>query len=102
MGRRLSRLSDDANQALRIAAVVGAEFELGVVRAAGDLDEDALLAAIEEAAAARLVTEVSATRFRFAHALVRATLYDSLTAARQVTLHRRTAEAIETIHHGAR
>ena len=51
VGRRLSRLSDDANQALRLAAVVGAEFELGVVRAAGDLDEEALLAAIEEAAA---------------------------------------------------
>ena len=101
VGRRLSRLSDDANQTLRIAAVAGAEFELAVVRAAGDLAEDTLLAAVEEAAAARLVTEVSATRFRFAHALVRATLYESLTAARQVTLHRRTAEAIETIHKGS-
>ena len=53
---------------------------------------------MEEAAAARLVTEVSATRFRFAHALVRATLYESLTAARKVSLHRKAAEAIETIH----
>jgi tetratricopeptide (TPR) repeat protein len=101
VGRRLSRLSDDANQTLRIAAVVGAEFELGVVRAAGDLDEETLLGAVEEAAVARLVTEVSATRFRFAHALVRATLYESLTAARQVTLHRKAAEAIETIHEGS-
>jgi hypothetical protein len=47
------------------------------------------------------VTEVSATRFRFAHALVRATLYESLTAARLVALHRKAAEAIETIHEGA-
>ena len=98
VGHRLSRLSGDSNQALRIAAVVGPEFELGVVQAAGGLGEDALLAAIEEAARARLVLEVSATRFRFAHALVRATLYESLTAARKVTLHRRVAEAIETIH----
>ena len=101
VGRRLARLSDHANQTLRIAAVVGAEFELGVVRAAGDLDEERLLAAMEEATAARLVTEVSATRFRFAHALVRATLYESLTAARQVTLHRKAAEAIEAIHSGS-
>ena len=93
---------DDTNQALRIAAVVGPEFELGVVQAAGDLSEETLLAAVEEAAAARVVTEVSATRFRFAHALVRATLYESLTAARQVALHRKAAEAIETIHAGAR
>ena len=101
VGRRLSRLSGDTNHALRIAAVVGPEFELGVVRAAGGLSEETLLGAVEEAAGARLVTEVSATRFRFAHALVRATLYESLTAARQVTLHRKAAEAIETIHEGA-
>jgi class 3 adenylate cyclase len=101
VGRRLARLSGETNQALRVAAVVGPEFELGVVQAAGDLSEETLLAAIEEAANARVVTEVSATRFRFAHALVRATLYESLTAARQVTLHRKTAEAIETIHEAA-
>jgi class 3 adenylate cyclase len=100
VGRRLARLSGDTNQALRVAAVVGPEFELGVVQAAGDLSEGALVTAVEEAAAARVVTEVSATRYRFAHALVRATLYDSLTGARQVTLHRKAAEAIETIHQG--
>ena len=98
VGRRLSRLSEDANQTLRVAAVVGAEFELGVVQLAGGLDEDRLLAAVEQATVARLVTELSATRFRFAHALVRVTLYESLTASRQVTLHRKAAEAIETIH----
>jgi class 3 adenylate cyclase len=98
VGRRLARLSGDTNQALRVAAVAGPAFELSVVQAAGDLSEETLLAAIEEAAEARLVTEVSATRFRFAHALVRTTLYESLTTARQVNLHRKTAEAIETIH----
>jgi class 3 adenylate cyclase len=98
VGRRLARLSGDTNQTLRVAAVVGPEFELGVVQAAGDLSEEKLLAAIEEAADARVVTEISATRFRFAHALVRATLYESLTTARQVALHRKTAEAIESIY----
>jgi class 3 adenylate cyclase len=98
VGRRLARLSGDTNHTLRVAAVVGPEFELGVVQAAGDLSEEKLLAAIEEAVDARVVTEVSATRFRFAHALVRATLYESLTSARQVALHRKTAEAIETIY----
>ncbi|HKY75154.1 MAG TPA: hypothetical protein VJS45_03370 [Acidimicrobiia bacterium] len=48
-----------------------------------------------------MITEVSATRFRFAHALVRGSLYESLTTARQVALHRRTAEAIEAIHEAA-
>ena len=98
VGRRLSRLSGDTNQVLRVAAVAGAEFELSVVRTAGDLSDESVLGAVEEAAEARLVTEVSATRFRFAHALVRATLYASLTGARKVALHRRVAEAIEAIH----
>ena len=101
VGRRLARLSEDANQALRIASVVGPEFELGVVQAAADLSEERLLDAIEEAATARVVIEVSASRYRFAHALMRATLYESLSAARQVTLHRKTAEAIEAIHQAA-
>ena len=100
VGRRLARLSEDTNRVLRVSAVVGPEFELGVVQTAGELSENALLLAIEEAAGARLVTEVSATRFRFAHALVRAALYEGLTTARQVTLHRKAAEAIETIHAG--
>jgi class 3 adenylate cyclase len=98
VGRRLARLSDATNQALRVAAVVGPEFELGVVQTAGALSEEDLLAVIEEAVDARVVTEVSATRFRFAHALVRATLYESLNTARQVALHRKTAEAIESIY----
>jgi len=101
VGRRLARLSDGANQALRVASVVGPEFELGVVEAAGGLTEEGLLAVVEEAATARVVTEVSATRYRFAHALIRATLYESLSAARQVALHRKVAEAIETIHQAA-
>ena len=101
VGRRLARLSDGTNQALRIAAVAGSEFEFAVVRAAGNLAEEALLTALEEAVSARVIIEVSATRFRFAHALMRATLYESLTATRQVTLHRRTAEAIETVHASA-
>jgi class 3 adenylate cyclase len=98
VGRRLARLTEQTNRALRVAAVVGPEFELSVVQTAGELTESTLLNAIEEAADARVITEVSATRFRFAHALVRASLYESLTTARQVALHRKTAEAIETIH----
>jgi hypothetical protein len=100
VGRRLSRLSDAANQALTVAAVVGLEFEPAVVAAAAGLAEDDLLAGVDEAVAARLVVDVRgpAPRNRFAHALVRATLYEELTGARRVVLHRRVAEAIETLH----
>jgi tetratricopeptide (TPR) repeat protein len=100
VGRRLSRLSEAANRALWVASVAGLEFEPAVVRMAGDLSDEALFSSLEEAAAARLVAEAG-SRYRFSHALVRATLYDEMTAARRVALHRSVAEAIETIFAGA-
>jgi hypothetical protein len=72
------------------------------VERAGGLDEETLLAALDEAVTARLVAEVAGPmlRSRFAHSLVRATLYEELTGARQAALHRRVAEAIESLHTG--
>jgi len=98
VGRRLSRLSAEANHALAVAAVVGLEFDPAVVEWAGGAAEDTVAAALDEAVAARLVAPAAGLRYRFAHALVRATLYDELTPARRVILHRKTAEAIEAIH----
>jgi DNA-binding SARP family transcriptional activator len=99
MGRRLSRLADGTVEVLRIAAVAGSEFDPAVVRRAGGLDEDAVLDALEEAGAARLVVEVGgpAPRCRFAHALVRATVLDELTGARRAAWHRRIAVALEEL-----
>jgi class 3 adenylate cyclase len=99
--RRLSRLSEETNRVLTLAAVVGPEFEPAVVRDVTGLAEDAVLDALEAARAARLLAEVPGTdRHRFSHALVRATLSDELTTARRMTLHRRVGEALETRHAG--
>jgi hypothetical protein len=58
---------------------------------------------MEEAARARLVVEGPgrAARYRFAHALVRDTIYAGLSTGRRLTLHRRIAEGIESLHGGA-
>jgi class 3 adenylate cyclase len=100
VGRRLARLSQVTNQALTMGAVAGLEFEAAAVRVAADLGEDELIGALEEAAAARLISEVPGgrLRYRFAHALVRATLYDLLSGPRRVAVHRRVADSIEAIH----
>ena len=99
VGRRLSRMSEEANQTLRLAAVVGEEFEVPLLHLAGDLSEEALLCALEEVAEARVVTETGTVgRYRFSHALVRDTLYDEISAARRAALHGKVTEAIERVH----
>ena len=100
--RRVSRLSDLANRALSIAAVVGPEFEFAVLRRATGLDDDdPLIEVLQEAVRARLVVESGGApaTYRFAHALVRATLYDELPGPRRATLHRSVGEAISALHH---
>jgi class 3 adenylate cyclase/tetratricopeptide (TPR) repeat protein len=100
VGQRLTRLSEEANRALTIGAVAGLEFEPAVVRVAAELGEDDLIAALEEGVGARLLSEVrgGGPRYRFAHTLVRAALYDGLSGPRRVSVHRRVADAIETVH----
>ena len=51
VGRRLSLLSDDANEALRIAAVVGREFDVNVVATVAECSEDDMVDRLDEALA---------------------------------------------------
>ena len=98
VGRRLARLSKETNDVLRVASVVGTAFEVPVLQEAEKLDEEQLISALEEATQARLIVDAPGNRYRFAHSLVRHTLYESLSAARRVRLHMRVGEAIESVH----
>ncbi len=97
IGRRLDRLSEETNMALRVAAVIGREFEEDVVVRVADLEPEQLMKAAEEAIAERLVADLGDGRFSFAHALVRDTLYEELSPAKRSLLHERAGLAIERI-----
>ncbi|HTN78434.1 MAG TPA: AAA family ATPase [Acidimicrobiales bacterium] len=97
VGRRLGRLSANANEVLRVASVIGREFDLEVLLPATSLPENEVLIALGSAVEVRLVDEVSIDRWRFSHALVRSTLYDELGTSRRVRLHRTIAEIVEKL-----
>ena len=99
VGRRLLRLSPDANHVLGLASVVGRTFGLDVLEQVADLPGDSVLEAIEEATAARLIDEVPGTfgRYAFSHVLIRETLYRELATARRARLHRRIGDALEAV-----
>ena len=99
IGKRLSRLSSECNDLMRVAAVIGREFSLDVLEPVAAVAEDDLFRSLEEAAAAGLIEERTSVRtrvsYRFAHAFFRQTLYEEAIAPRRVRLHQRVGEAIE-------
>jgi class 3 adenylate cyclase/tetratricopeptide (TPR) repeat protein len=95
IGRRVSQMGDTGSRALCVASVIGRDFELSLLAAASEMDEDTLLDILDRATEATLVDNVEGTRYTFVHALIEHTLYDSLAPARRARLHRRVAEAIE-------
>ncbi|MFD7136366.1 BTAD domain-containing putative transcriptional regulator [Streptomyces sp. NPDC059894] len=89
--RRLALLPAAARSAVRLTAVVGLEAEVALLVDAADADEETVLAGLEAALAADLLTEPGPGRVRFVHALVRDTVYTDLSGVRRSRLHDRIA-----------
>ncbi|HUM67227.1 MAG TPA: hypothetical protein PLK31_00080, partial [Chloroflexota bacterium] len=100
---RVERLPAEAQDTLRLAAVLGREFDFEMLAAASDQDEENLIAALEPAERAQLIEEMAqqtAARagrivYTFAHALIPFVLRESLNGLRRQRLHGRVAKALE-------
>ena len=97
VSQRLSRLAPGTSDLLELAAIAGAEFELGTVRRASELSDGELRVALEEASRSGMIEELPSRTlaYRFTHELVRRALYDRLSALRRAELHLRVGEALE-------
>jgi predicted ATPase len=98
--RRVAGLSREAGSTLRLAAVLGREFDLNMLDHAGRLSVGRLLDVLSEAVAARVIMQDTAnpSRYAFAHDLVRETLYEGMPAARRLELHRTIGRVLEDMY----
>jgi DNA-binding CsgD family transcriptional regulator/tetratricopeptide (TPR) repeat protein/type II secretory pathway predicted ATPase ExeA len=98
VSQRLARLGETTSKMLELAAVVGPEFDLALLRAAAGFDEAALLGAVDEALRSGTIAAVPerSLRYCFTHELVRRALYDRMPSLRAAELHLRVGEALES------
>ena len=96
IGNRLDRVSDQTNDVLRVAAVLGKTFSFDELQAAAEsMSEDVLLDALDESTTAQLINTSGRESFTFTHDKIREVLYEELNPIRRRRLHRHAAEGLE-------
>jgi class 3 adenylate cyclase/tetratricopeptide (TPR) repeat protein len=98
---KLEKLRPNTRRVLTTASLVGRDFGFDLLEVLGELPEDDLVDAVDEAERARIITSVidgGEVRFAFSHELIRRTLVNELTLTRRQRLHRRVADALELVH----
>jgi class 3 adenylate cyclase/tetratricopeptide (TPR) repeat protein len=95
--RRLAGLSPEAVNLLRVAAVIGRDFDLRVIAATTTLSPERIIDALAESERGGVIAEDrnQPGTYAFAHDLVRATLYEDLPTTRRMELHRTVGGELE-------
>lgn len=97
IGRRLNQLSEQCNELLPMAAVIGRKFSLAVLNQLLPKSEQlGLLETLEEAVARGIIEQRqnAIAEFQFCHVLTRDILYNELSLARKIVLHGKVADAL--------
>jgi class 3 adenylate cyclase len=98
--RRLGLVSEATRKVLGVAAVVGREFDLRVLRGAARIEDEPLALALEEAETNGIIarSDQAVTRYQFCHALIPETLYHDMPQAARRGIHLRTGDALAEVH----
>ena len=103
IGKRLTRLSEECNRVLSVAAVMGATSRSTCCARWRHARRSELLSALEEAMGVSLLEEHEGrreVRYRFTHAYFRQTLYEEMIAPRRLRMHNEVAKALEAALRG--
>jgi DNA-binding SARP family transcriptional activator len=95
---RLARLGPSVAQALRVASVLGDEFDMDIVGPVSGLPDRELIETLDRAGDAGLILEPPEGppgRYRFRHPITSHAVYEQLGPARRGHLHHQIAEALE-------
>jgi class 3 adenylate cyclase/tetratricopeptide (TPR) repeat protein len=96
---RIDRLTEDARQALQMAAVIGRRFQMQVLSGLTDQDEE-LAAWLAQLEANNLILPDDLTSdqiYFFLDTLVQEVAYENLLTGRRQVFHRRVGEILETL-----
>ena len=94
---RLALLSEDARIAAEVAAAVGRDFRFDILAQASDLEEPALVHALDELWRRHIVRVQADERWDFSHDRIREVTYAGIGPARRRLIHRRIAQGMELL-----
>jgi DNA-binding SARP family transcriptional activator len=94
---RLALLSDEARAAAEVAASIGRDFSFDILAQASDLEEDALVRALDELWRRHIVRVQADERWDFSHDRIREVAYSGIGPARRRLIHRRIAQGMEIL-----
>jgi DNA-binding SARP family transcriptional activator len=94
---RLELLSEDARAVAEVASAIGRDFRFDILAQASDLEEDALVRALDELWRRHIVRVQADERWDFSHDRIREVTYDAIGPARRRLIHRRIAQGMELL-----
>jgi predicted ATPase/class 3 adenylate cyclase len=99
---RIDRLTEDARQALQMAAVIGRRFQVELLRnlAQAEAQLDSWLAQLERSGLIRPTGLAAEPAYAFPDALVQEVAYESLRVQRRQQFHKQIGEALENVFAG--
>jgi len=95
---RLQQLSVAARWFVELAATIGLAFTLDLLSTAGNTDSENAVRALDELWHKRIVREQGTNNYDFTHDKLREVAYAQISVPQRRLLHRRVAQALETLH----